>query len=70
MLTIYQRSYKGVKAAGATAEAAEASTASGSRVKAGKGNATPQDEKVVGTLENMINTRGLSQMMLLGWLDS
>ena len=44
-----------MKAAGAEAEAAEASTATG------KLKATPDDERVVDTSENMINSEGFIQ---------
>ena len=43
-----KRSYEGVKAAGAATEAAEASTATKSKVKAGK--ATPENDKIIAVL--------------------
>jgi hypothetical protein len=58
LLVIYRRNYRLVKAANAQAAEVEASTASSSRVKAGKAKATPEDERVVGMLENMVNTPG------------
>ena len=60
LLVIYRRNYRLVNAAESEASTAEASTASGSRVKAGKGKATPEDERVVGMLENMINSPGVT----------
>ena len=59
LLAIYKRNYNLVKAAGAQAAEVEASTASSSRVKAGKAKATPEDELVVGMLENMVNSPGI-----------
>ena len=50
MLVIYKRNHRLVKAAGAETAEVEASTASSSRVKAGKAKATPEDERVVGML--------------------
>ena len=61
LLAIYKRNYKGVKAASAEAEAAEASSATNSRVQAGKVKATPDDERVVDVLENIINSEGFIQ---------
>jgi hypothetical protein len=61
LLVIYRRNYRLVKAANAETAEVEASTASSSRVKAGKAKATPEDERVVGMLENMINSPGFIQ---------
>ena len=62
MLSIHQRNYKAVKAADAEA-AADATAATGSRVKSGRGESTPEDDTVVGMLENMVNTPDVLKTM-------
>ena len=58
LLIVHKRNYRLVKEAGAEAAEVEASTASSSRVKAGKAKATSEDDRVVGMLEEMVNSPG------------